>query len=505
MYVPPALPCRSTFHTLAVRAMLCLGLLASLVACGGSASAAERPPNIVFFVADDLGWADLGCYGSTFYETPHLDRLAEQGARFTNGYAACPVCSPTRAALLTGKYPVRTGVTDYINPGGANQPEKWNRPTPLLPAPYEDRLALQEVTFAEALQEAGYATFYAGKWHLGPEGFYPEDQGFNVNYGGHEQGGPYGGKKYFSPYNNPRLKDGPPGEHLPDRLASEAAQFLEDHRDEPVLIYFPFYSVHTPLMARKDLQQKYEQKRERLGLEAKFGRERQRNVRLVQEHAVYAGMVEALDAAVGKVLTKLDELGLTDNTIIIFTSDNGGLSTSEGHPTSNLPLRAGKGWLYEGGIRVPLLVRWPGEVKPGSVIEEPVTSTDFYPTLLEATGQPARPEQHVDGVSLVALLKEGKRPEPRSLFWHYPHYGNQGSAPGAAIRRENWKLIEWQGDVPVELYNLAEDLSEKQNLAEQYPDLVQELRDQLHTWQKATGARFASPNPKFKKEEKTQR
>jgi arylsulfatase A-like enzyme len=460
-----------------------------------AATAAERP-NIVFFLADDLGYADLGCYGSTFYETPALDRLAGQGAKFTQAYAACPGCSPTRASILTGKYPVRTGITDYI--GGGNQPEKWRRNTPLLPAPYKDRLALDETTLAEALKEAGYATFFAGKWHLGPEGFYPENQGFDINKGGLERGGPYGGKKYFSPYGNPRLKDGPPGEHLPDRLAIEAAKFIEAHRDGPFLVYFPFYSVHTPLLAREDLRQKYLQKKKRLGLEARWGREGERKVRLVQEHAVYAGMVEAVDQAVAKVLAKLDELGLADNTIVIFTSDNGGLSTSEGHPTSNLPLRAGKGWLYEGGIREPLLVRWPGVVKPGTVIETPVVSPDFYPTLLAAAGLPPRPKQHLDGVNLVPLLKNGVAPEPRSLYWHYPHYGNQGGAPGGAIRQGDWKLIEWFEGPTVELYNLADDVGEKHNLAADYPEKVKQLRAQLHAWQKETGAKFPAPNPKYK-------
>lgn len=475
-----------------------LTIAAALALAFAARSATAKRPNIVFFIADDLGYTDLGCYGSSFYETPALDRMAEQGAKFTQAYAACPVCSPTRASILTGKYPVRTGITDYINAAGRNQPEQWRRNTPLLPASYKDRLALDEVTLAEALKEAGYATFFAGKWHLGPEGFYPENQGFDINKGGLERGGPYGGKKYFSPYGNPRLKDGPPGEHLPDRLATEAAKFIEAHRDGPFLVYFPFYSVHTPLMAREDLRKKYEQKRKRLGLKAKWGREGKRKVRLVQEHAVYAGMVEALDQAVGKVLAKLDELGLADNTIVIFTSDNGGLSTSEGHPTSNLPLRAGKGWLYEGGIREPLLVRWPGVVKPGTVIDAPVISPDFYPTLLAAAGLPLRPKQHLDGVNLAPLLKEGGAPEPRALYWHYPHYGNQGGAPGGAIRQGDWKLIEWFEGPTVELYNLADDLGEKHNLAADYPEKVEQLRAQLHAWQKATGAKFPTPNPRRK-------
>nr|WP_218280492.1 sulfatase-like hydrolase/transferase [Verrucomicrobium spinosum] len=247
------------------------------------------------------------------------------------------MCSPSRASILTGKYPQRTGITDYI--GAPMKPEQWKRNTKLLPAPYSDRLALEETTMAEALKAAGYATFFAGKWHLGPEGWFPEDQGFEINKGGIDRGGPYGGNKYFSPYGNPRLSDGPPGEHLPDRLATETASFIEAHKDKPFFAYFSFYSVHTPLMARPDLEAKYKAKKEKLGLKAEWGQEDTRQVRQVQEHAVYAAMVEAMDQAVGKVLAKLDELGLKENTIVVFTSDNGGLSTSEGSPTANLLAR----------------------------------------------------------------------------------------------------------------------------------------------------------------------
>ena len=385
--------------------------------------AADGKPNIIFILADDLGAHDLGCCGSTFYETPNLDRLARDGARFTQAYAACPVCSPTRAAYVTGKWPVRTGVTDYI---GAAQPEKWKRNTKLLPAPYADRLALEETTLAKVLKAAGYATMHAGKWHLGPEGFWPENQGYDVNVGGCSWGNPSGGKKYFSPYGNPRLADGPPGEHLPDRLATECAKFIEANKDRPFFVSFCSYDVHTPLMAREGT----------------------RDVRLVQEHAVYAGMVEALDLAVGKVLRKLDELGLREKTIVIFTSDNGGLSTSEGSPTSNLPLRAGKGWLYEGGIREPLIVRWPGVVRAGMVNDTPVCTPDYFPTLIEAAGA--------------------------KLPANYPGDGPQ-----------------------VELFDLAADEGEKHNLAERDPEKTRELLDKLHAWQKETGARFATPNPGY--------
>ena len=460
-------------------------------------AAAERPvgrPNIVFFLADDLGQRDLGCYGSTFYETPNLDRLARDGARFTDAYAACPVCSPTRASILTGQWPQRTGITDYI--GAAMRPEQWKRNTPSLPAPYTDRLALDAPTLAKALKSAGYATFFAGKWHLGPTNFWPENQGFDINKGGIDRGGPYGGKQYFSPYGNPRLNDGPPGEHLPDRLATETAKFIEANKDRPFFAYYAFYDVHTPLMAREDLRKKYQEKRARLGLTEKWGREEPRDVRLTQEHAVYAGMVEAMDLAVGKVLAKLDELGLRERTLVIFTSDNGGLSTSEGWPTSNYPLRAGKGWVYEGGIREPLLVRWPGVVKPASIISTPVSSPDFFPTLLEAAGAKPPPGQTLDGVSLIPLLRGEPVPE-RALFWHYPHYGNQGGAPAAAIRLGDWKLIEWLEDGRVELFNLAADLGEHTNLAAREPQRVAGLREELHAWQKKVGAKFPVPNPNY--------
>ena len=453
-------------------------------------SAAEQKPNFVFILVDDLGYMDVGANNpGTFYDTPNVNRLAAQGMRFTDAYAACPVCSPTRASILTGKYPQRVGITDYIDTARYNQPENWPRKTLMLPAPYKDRLAHEEVTLAEALGQAGYATFFAGKWHLGPGGYWPEDQGFDVNRGGCERGGPYGGKQYFSPYGNPRLTDGPDGEHLPDRLASETVTFIQQHKDEPFLAYLSFYSVHTPLMAREDLKRKYQEKAKTLPADRKvWGQEGARKARLLQDHAVYAGMVEAMDQAVGRVLDKLDELGLDENTAVFFMSDNGGLSTSEGHPTSNLPLRAGKGWMYEGGIREPMIVKWPNTTKPGSICRTPVTSTDFYPTMLEMAGLPMRPEQHLDGVSMVPLLQGDQQPSDRALFWHYPHYGNQGGAPGGAIRQGDWKLIEWYEDGRLELFNLAKDLGEQDNRAKEMPEKAAELHKLLVQWRSQVGA-----------------
>ena len=468
-------------------------VFAALIFGSAPSKAAERPlPNVLFILVDDLGQRDLGCYGSTFYETPNVDALARQGARFTDAYAACPVCSPMRASIMTGQYPQRTGITDYI---GAAQPEGWKRNTKLLPADYAVRLDLDELTLAESLKTKGYATFFAGKWHMGPEGFWPENQGFDINKGGVDKGGPYGGKRYFSPYGNPRLPDGPDGEHLPDRLATETVKFMAANQDKPFLAYLSFYSVHTPLMARPDLEKKFTEKAAALPPhDPRFGREEPRDVRLAQDHPVYASMVNAMDEAVGKVLKGLDELGLAKSTMVIFTSDNGGLSTSEGWPTSNLPLRGGKGWLYEGGIREPLIIRWPGVSKPGSIVAEPVISPDFFATIAKACDAPA--PKHRDGVNLTRALRGSDSPG-RALYWHYPHYGNQGGAPGSAIREGNWKLIEWLEEGQLELYNLAEDLGEKNNVAAANPEVVSRLKSKLDAWRQDVGAKMPARNPAY--------
>ena len=457
----------------------------------------QRPPNIVFFLVDDLGYMDVGCNNpKTFYETPNINRLAATGMRFTQGYAANPVCSPTRYSIMTGKYPSRVDSTNYFT---------GRRSSTYLPAPLNDVMALEETTLAEAFKAQGYATMFAGKWHLGPtEEFWPENQGFDVNRGGIVRGGPYGGKKYFSPYGNPRLSDGPDGEHLPDRLASEVSDFMEAHQDEPFLTYLAFYSVHTPLMGRPDLVDKYKEKAASLkqGEGPDFADEEQvfpkagkRQVRIRQNHAVYAAMVEAMDQAVGKVLDKLDELELTDNTIVAFMSDNGGLSTSEGSPTSNLPFRGGKGWLYEGGIREPYLIRWPGHTKPGSTCDAPVISTDFMPTLLDAAGLPLLPQKHMDGVSLVPLLNGEKTLNRKALYWHYPHYSNQGGIPGGAIRVGEWKLIERYEDGQTHLYHLGDDPGERIDLAQKHPARVSQMREALHRWYQRVDAKFLSAKP----------
>lgn len=469
----------------------CLGLVSSI--------ATQTPPNIVFLLVDDLGYMDVGAFNpATFYDTPHIDALATSGMRFTHAYAAAQVCSPTRGSILTGRYPSRFQVTDFIQPGGQNQPERWNRNTRLLPAPYQDQLPLAEVTLAELLKAEGYATFFAGKWHLGGAGHLPTDQGFDHNLGGLDRGGPYGGNNYFSPYGNPYLPDGPDGEHLPARLARETVRFIEAHRNQPFLAYLSFYSVHVPLMARTDLQEKYEARRQRLGLQPEWGTEHLRKVRLVQEHAVYAGMVEAMDEAVGTVLEALHRLGLADNTIVVFTSDNGGLSTSEGHPTSNLPLRGGKGWIYEGGIRVPTIVRWPGLTPAGTTNATIASSVDWVPTLLAASG--IRPPEglEIDGTSLLPAL-QGERMSREPVFWHYPHYGNQGGFPSGAVREGPWKLIENYEDGSLQLYHLEDDPEERHDLAARFPARATALQTQLASWRVAVHARMPALNPAFRR------
>ncbi len=472
--------------------LACVGVGAALAVISADAAVAPRTarPNLVFILADDFGWRDLGCYGSTFYETPNLDRLAAKGMRFTDAYAACSVCSPTRASILTGKYPARLHLTDWL-PGRPDRPDqKLNRPV-ILP-----HLPLEEVTIAEALKDAGYRTAFIGKWHLGGPGFYPDQQGFERNLGGCELGHP---PSYFSPYRIPTLPDGPKGEYLTDRLTGEALKFIEANRDRPFFLYLAHYAVHNPQQAKADLIGKYRAKVAKLppASEPEFRPEGRHQTRQIQNQPVYAAMVQSLDESVGRVLDKLAELGLEENTIVVFTSDNGGLSTAEGSPTANAPLRAGKGWSYEGGVREPLLVRWPGVTPPGSVCRAPVMSTDYYPTLLEMARLPLRPRQHRDGVSLVPLLQGGTLPE-RPLFWHYPHYSNQGGGPSGAIRLGDFKLIEWFEDMRVELFNLQDDLGEQHDLAARMPEKVAALRQQLHDWRRRVDAQMPTPNPDYR-------
>jgi arylsulfatase A-like enzyme len=468
-----------------LNSLLLILLLGFAVQEATAARQAQRP-NIVFFLADDLGYMDIGANNpNTFYETPNIDGLARKGMRFTQGYAACPVCSPTRASIMTGKYPVRTGVTDYI--GG-------KRPGKLLPAPNADHLPLEEVTIAERLRDAGYATFFAGKWHLGGGEFSPNAQGFGP--GLTSGGGAKGGVQFWYPKSDVPVPDAKDDPKTTDRIANETVRFIETHANQPFFAYLPFQAVHTPIQARRDLVEKYERKKSSAPPDA-WGQERERQVRLVQNHATYAAMLEQMDSAIGRVLAALDRTGLATRTIVVFTSDNGGLSTSEGHPTSNLPFRGGKGWPYEGGIREPWIICAPGVTKSGRVCDTPVVSTDFYPTLLELAGLPLFPQQHLDGVSLVPLFKGKKLRRGAPLFWHYPHYGNQGGAPCGATRDGDWKLIEWYEDGSLELFNVRDDLSEKKNLATERPDLVKKLHAKLIAWRKSVNALMPTPNPDF--------
>jgi arylsulfatase A-like enzyme len=448
-----------------------------LCLCGSSSSAAEKP-NVVLILADDLGWRDLGCYGSKFYRTPHIDRLAADGIRFTDFYAACPVCSPTRASIMTGKYPQRVGVTDWL-PGRPDRPDQKLRRPPL-----SMQLPLEEVTLAEALKAAGYATAHVGKWHLGGDGFGPREQGFDVNIAGDHTGSP---RSYFAPFRNkqgtmPGLETTPDGEYLTDRLAAEAAKFIRANKDRPFFVYFPSYAPHTPLRAKPDVVAKYK-------VTPKAG---------TQSNPVYAAMVEGLDDAVGTIVKTLDELKLSDNTIVIFTSDNGGLATTEGGPTGatfNGPLREGKGFLYEGGIRVPLIVKWPGKVKPGTMTNEVACSIDLFPTLLEVCGQKT-PEKGIDGVSLAGAIEGGPLFD-RHLFWHYPHYANQGGKPGGAVRRGEYKLIEHYEDGRRELFDVKKDVSESRNLIADKPEVAAKLAAELDAWRKDVGAKMPTPNPGY--------
>ncbi|MBM4039679.1 MAG: sulfatase [Planctomycetes bacterium] len=443
-----------------------LGLFSASRFAKAAESASGPRLNFVFFLIDDLGQRDLGCYGSTVYETPHIDKLASQGMRFTDGYAACPVCSPTRASILTGKYPARLHLTDWI--------AGHKRPNAKLAVPdWTMYLRHEEVTLAEALKPAGYVSASIGKWHLGGPDYRPEAQGFDLNVGGDHRGQP---PSYFDPYKIPGIPDGKPGEYLSDRLTDEALKFIEANKSKPFFLYLPHYAVHTPLQAKKDLTEKYLAK----GRPAKG-----------QNGATYAAMVASVDESVGRVMAKLDELGIADRTVVFFMSDNGGLASV----TSNAPLRAGKGTLYEGGVREPWIVKWPGVVKPGSTCSVPVISTDFFPTILEMAGLKADPKQAPDGLSTVPLLKQTGTIEREALYWHYPHY--HITLPGGAIRCGDWKLIEYFEDGKLELYNLKDDLSETIDLAAKMPEKAAELRKKLDDWRKAVGAQMPTPNPNY--------
>jgi arylsulfatase A-like enzyme len=424
--------------------------------------------NVVVFLIDDLGSTDLGCYGNTFHETPHLDRLARDGMRMTTGYSACTVCSPTRAALLTGQYPARLHITDWI--------AGHKRPYAKLKVP-DWRMALPTEMFnlAKGFKEAGYATASVGKWHLGGQDHYPEKVGFDVNLGGTHLGSPPG---YFATEKIPTLTPGKSGEFLTERLTDEAIRFITKHREKPFFIYFPHYAVHTPLGGKPEVIAKYQAKAEKLNF---------------QRNATYAALVESVDDSVGRVRKALDDLKLADRTIILFTSDNGGLLPI----TTNPPFRVGKGSAYEGGVRVPLLIHWPGTTRPGSISDVAVITMDLLPTLAEACRLTVPKDHVLDGRSLVSVLQGQERPThpDRELYWHYPHYHPGGANPYSAIRSGDWRLVEFFETGKVELYNLKEDVSEKVDRASKDSAVANRLKAQLAAWRKEVGAQLPTPNP----------
>jgi len=456
-----------------------------------------KQPNILFILADDLGWNDLSADGSTFHESPNIDRIADEGMRFTQGYATCQVCSPSRASILTGKYPPRHGITEYI---GAPSGEAWRdtgRANKLLPADYEHGLRSDEVTFAEALRRSGYSTFFAGKWHLGDKGRDPEDFGFEINKGGWKAGGP---DSYFAPFKNPKLEPDHDGENLPLRLAKETAAFIGEHRDGPFLAYLSFYSVHAPLQTSQERWEKFRKKAVAQGVpETRFIFDRNLPVRQVQDCPVYGGMIEAMDDAVGIVLDALEEHGLADSTIVCFTSDNGGVSSGDAYSSSMLPLRGGKGRQWEGGIREPLYLKVPGITSPGSTCDTPVSGIDFYPTFAALAGISVPAEQMIDGKSMVSLLR-GEQVEElasRDLFWHYPHYGNQGGEPSSIIRNGPWKLIHYYEDGHDELYHLESDPGEQNDVIAENQLLAATLRQRLDAWLIEVDAKFPVPDSAY--------
>lgn len=447
-------------------------------------SLAEKPLNVVFFLIDDLGWMDIGANGSNYYKTPHIDQLAKEGMRFTNGYAACNVCSPTRAAIMAGKYPARLLLTQWLPSG------RWDaKKNKLQEARYLSNLPLEEFTVAEALREGGYKTAFMGKWHLGPlPYYYPEHQGFDINVAGRDYGAP---GSYWYPFEGSwripttdlkvfkgSLIEGKEGDYLTDRLIEEGDKFIRENSKKPFFLMMSLYAVHSPLQGKPEKVARYE----KVPKEQRQGDPR------------YAAMVETVDDGVGRLMTALREKEIEENTLVIFTSDNGGMSKA----TDNSPLRANKGSNYEGGLRVPVIVKWPGVTEPGSISDEPVISTDFYPTILGATGLPKRPLQHVDGVDLSSVLKGRSRIDRQSLFWHYPHYNQHPqNFPATVIRKGHWKMIEILDTGELELYNLALDVGEQNNLADVHSGLAQSLLAEMRAWREEVNADPMRSNPLY--------
>lgn len=447
-----------------------------------SSKKTHNKPNVVFIVVDDLGWKDISAYGSDYYQTPNVDRLVADGIKFTDSYAACTVCSPTRASIMTGKYPATLNCTDWI--------EGWKFPNAKLKVPnWTMYLEPNETTIAEILKKEGYNTAHFGKWHLGEkEENWPENHGFDLNLGGWAKGSPnrnkkLGSKGYFSPYGNPRLEDGPEGEHLTERLASEVCNYIDNHKKDPFYINLWLYNVHTPLQARQDKIDKYTALRD---------------TSKHQQNPTYAAMVEHMDDAVGAVVNKLKAEGLYDNTIVLFTSDNGGLIGRNNKVTNNYPLRSGKGDMYEGGVRIPTVLRLPHNTSGGISINEPVISADYLPTIADMVGANIKKGTSVlDGISWMPLLNGASGLNREAIYWHYPHYHMEGAKPYSAIRKGKWKLIQNYHDDVVELYNLENDISEHFNVIQQNTDIAKDLTQDLNRWKLHVKAQMPLPNPKY--------
>ncbi|MEM7012605.1 MAG: sulfatase [Verrucomicrobiota bacterium] len=444
-------------------------LLFSLLAVGAYA---EDRPNVLFILADDLGWMDLACQGNPNLETPNLDQFAAEGIRFTDAYASAPVCSPTRAAIMTGDAPARLHITNHLPHQDRFTPED----SKLLPAEMRDHLPLESTTIAERLcEDAGYAAAFIGKWHLykGKEHQYaPQHQGFDINIGGCSFGGP---PTFFDPYRIDHLENRKEGEYLPDRLADETISFMREQsqKGKPFFASLFLYTVHWPMEAPADLIAKY----------------KDRPLEGYRDHR-YAAMIEAMDNSLGRVFAAIDELGIREETFVVFTSDNGPF----GGVGDARPLRADKGHLYEGGIRVPLIVRWPGKIEAKQESTEPVILTDFYPTMLDVAGLEPRSDYSGDGANLVPLLTKGTEPKREAIFWHYPNFAfHKDNKLGSAVRMGDFKLLEFFEDDNIELYNLKDDIGEKRNLADEQPELAQKMRQQLQDWRKATGAKMPRP------------
>jgi arylsulfatase A len=453
--------------------MLTRRLFLSSLGAAATASAAAPPINFVFILADDYGWTDTSFNGSKFYETPNIDRLAKSGMIFTDGYSASPVCSPTRSAIMTGKYPARLHLTSHLQ-GASNRFHftKVIQPNARLALP------LEETTIAEVLRKKGYRTACVGKWHLGAKGFLPSDQGFDVAHAGDEAGST---SNFFYPQWKTKINlEGKEGDYLTDRLTTLAIEFIEENKSRPFFLYLPHFAVHTPIHAKEEKIRKYEAKSD---------------PKNPQNYADYAAMIESMDESVGRILDTLDRLNLTANTMVVFTADNGGVTSLEWKKrpiTSNLPLRLGKGHTYEGGIRVPTIVRLPGVTKPGSVSHVPILSTDYAPTMAELAGTTMG---NIDGKSFVKALHGASNIGRNEIFWHYPHYSPQLGKPSAAIRRGDDKLILFFEDNHVELYNLKTDIGETNDLAAAQPQKAASMKKRLEEWLRETNAQIPMPNP----------